>query len=169
MKKSLLVMVAGILAAFPHESFGQSSLWVSGGPTYAFGPTSVGVGTGYNAQVAKNFGHWGPAVFRVDALYMQRPYLNSTDRTDAVTASVLLRHSIGPIAPYALVGTGLYGDNSWTMYAPGINAGVGVEATVAHTRVFAESSVHQYLRDARLSRSAGRTVTLVPISFGFRF
>jgi hypothetical protein len=90
--------------------------------------------------------------------------------------SVLLRRSIGRVAPFALVGLGLYGDNSWAVYTPGINAGVGMEVSIAKMHLFAESRIHQYLRDARDVPRSGqgvliphRDITQVPISFGLRF
>jgi hypothetical protein len=167
-------MTAAIVATAPAESGGQSSTSVSAGPTYVVGTAAEWSGPGYNLQVSREFGHFGPAVFRADALYMQRSgngrtFSSMTERTYAAAGSVLLRRSIGRVAPFALVGLGLYGDNSWAVYTPGINAGVGMEVSIAQMHLFAESRIHQYLRDARSVPGSARGVTQVPISFGLRF
>ena len=175
MRKIFYVAVtAAIAATAPAESGGQSSTSVSAGPNYVFGAASEWSGPGYNFQVSREFGHFGPTVFRADALYMQRSgngrtFSSMTERTFAAAGSVLLRRSIGRVAPFALVGLGLYGDNSWSVYTPGINAGVGMEVSIAQMHLFAESRIHQYLRDARYGPGSGRGVTQVPISFGLRF
>ena len=174
MRKILFVAMVGVPALLPAQTGSRPSTLVSAGPTYVFGAASEWSGTGYNIQVGREFGHFGPAVFRADALYMQRSgngatLSSMTQRTYAVDGSVLLRWSFGHLAPYGLVGVGLYGDNSWTMFTPGINAGIGIEAPVARVRFFTESRIHQYLRDARYAPLAGRGVTLAPISFGIRF
>ena len=173
MRKFLIVSVISLLAALPSTSSGQSSLSISAGPTYVTGPAALWAGRGYHLQAGINFGHWGPAAFRIDAIYLEREgslaRSSYSDRTYALAGSVILRHSFGPVAPFALVGTGLYGDNSWMIYTPGINAGVGVEANLPHLHLFAESRIHQYLRDARQSPPGGRSVTLIPLSFGVRF
>jgi hypothetical protein len=182
MRKAFYVTVAAAIAAVaPAESGGQSSTSVSAGPTYVFGTASEWSGRGYNFQVGREFGHLGAAVFRADALYMQRSgngrtFSTMTERTYAAAGSVLLRRSIGRVAPFALVGLGLYGDNSWAVYTPGINAGIGMEISIARMHLFAESRIHQYLRDAREVPRSGqgvsiphRDITQVPISFGLRF
>ncbi|MFL6307912.1 MAG: hypothetical protein ACJ72H_30635 [Candidatus Sulfotelmatobacter sp.] len=176
-----VAMTAAIAATAPTESGGQSSTAVSAGPNYVFGAASEWSGPGYNLQVSREFGHFGPAVFRADALYMQRSgngrtFSSMTERTYAAAGSVLLRRSIGRVAPFALVGLGLYGDNSWAVYTPGINAGLGMEVSIAQMHLFVESRIHQYLRDARDVPRSGpglpishRDITQVPISFGLRF
>jgi hypothetical protein len=175
MRKILVVgWIAAIVAAAPRESACQSATSVAVGPNYVFGATSEWSGPGYNVQAGREFGHLGPAVFRADGLYMQRSgngrTLSSlTGRTYALSGAIVLRRSIGRVAPYTLVGVGLYGDNSWAVYTPGINAGIGMDVAFAHMRLFAESRIHQYLRDARNAPVAARGVTQVPISFGFRF
>jgi hypothetical protein len=182
MRKVVYAALAGTIAAMaPAESGGQSSTLVSAGPTYVLGTASAWSGPGYNFQVGREFGHFGPAVFRADALYMQRSgngrtLSTMTEKTYAAAGGVLLRRSIGRVAPFALVGLGLYGDNSWAVYTPGINAGVGMEVSVAKMHLFAESRIHQYLRDAREVPRSGqgalvphRDITQVPISFGLRF
>lgn len=173
MRKIFFVTMIGAIAAAPAESDGQS-ISVSAGPTYVFGPASEWSGPGYNVQAGKEFGHFGPAVFRADALYMQRSGNGLTrspitERTYAFAGSVVLRSSIRRVAPFALVGVGLYGDNSWTTYTPGVSAGIGMEVSIAHMHFLAESRIHQYWRDARESPRSGRGVTQVPISFGLRF
>jgi hypothetical protein len=173
MRKIFFVAILAALAAVPAES-GSQSTSVSAGPTYGFGQGSGWFGPGYNVQAGKEFGHFGPAVFRVDALYLQRS-LNGgmgssiTDRTYAATGSLVLRRSIGRVAPFALLGVGLYGDNTWAAYTPGINAGIGIEASIARVRFFTESRIHEYWRDAREAPRLGRRITLVPISIGVRF
>src|SRR3954463_6182180 len=182
MRKVFYVTVAAAIAAIaPAESGGQSSTSLSAGPTYVFGTASEWSGPGYNFQVSREFGHFGPAVFRADALYIQRSgngrtFFSVTERTYAVAGSVLLRRSIGRVAPFALMGLGLYGDNSWAVYTPGLNAGLGMEVSIAQMHLFAESRIHQYLRDAREVPRSGqgalvphRDITQVPISFGLRF
>jgi hypothetical protein len=182
MRKVFYVAVAATIAATtPTESGGQSSTSVSAGPTYVIGTASAWSGQGYNFQVSREFGHFGPAVFRADALYIQRSgngrtFSTMTERTYAAAGSVLLRRSIGRVAPFALMGLGLYGDNSWAVYTPGINAGIGMEVSIARMHLFAESRIHQYLRDAREVPRSGqgalvphRDITQVPISFGLRF
>ena len=176
-----VALIAAIAATPPADSGCQSSTSVSAGPTYVIGTASEWSGPGYNFQVSREFGHLGPAVFRADALYIQRSgngrtFSAMTERTYAVAGSVLLRRSIGRVAPFALVGLGLYGDNSWAVYTPGINAGVGMEVSIAKMHLFAESRVHQYLREARDVPGSGqgvpishRDITQVPISFGLRF
>jgi hypothetical protein len=171
---SRVAIIAFLAAMVPTGSRGQSSTWLSAGPTYVLGPASVWAGTGYNLQASRDFGHFGPAVFRADVLYMQRPgngitRSSMTERTYAVAGSMLYRRPIGALAPFVMAGCGLYGDNSWATYTPGINAGVGIDASIARVRFFAESRIHQYLRDAREAPREGRGVTLVPISFGIRF
>ena len=173
MRQTFRVAMTAALAVVPAESRSQS-LTLSAGPTYGFGQGLGWFEPGYNVQVGKEFGHFGPAVIRADALYLQRS-LNTgqgssiTDRTYAATGSVLLRRSVGMVAPYASLGVGLYGDNSWAMYTPGINAGIGVEASIAGVRFFTESRIHEYWRDARQASRLGRRVTLVPLSIGVRF
>ena len=174
MRKILCAAMIGFPVLLSAQTDNRPSTLVSAGPTYVFGPASEVSGTGFNLQLSREFGHFGPAVFRVDALYMQRSgsgasFSGMAERTYAVDGSVLLRRSFGRLAPYGLVGVGLYGDNSWATFTPGINAGLGIEASVAGARFFTESRIHQYLRDARYAPLAGRGVTLVPISFGIRF
>lgn len=174
MRKILCLAMIGFPVLLAAQTDNRPSTLVSAGPTYVFGTASEWSGTGYNAQVGREFGHFGPAVFRADALYMQRSgngatLSSMTQRTYAVDGSVLVRRSFGRLAPYGLVGVGLYGDNDWAVYTPGLNAGVGIEASVARVRFFTESRIHQYLRDARYTPLAGRGVTLAPISFGIRF
>src|SRR3954462_4086570 len=167
MRKVFYVAVAATIAATsPSESGGQSSTSVSAGPTYVIGTASAWSGPGYNVQVGREFGHFGPAVFRADALYMQRSgngrtFSTMTEKTYAAAGAVLLRRSIGRVAPFALVGLGLYGDNSWAVYTPGINAGIGMEVSIAKMHLFAESRIHQYLRDAR-DMPAFRRGELIP-------
>ncbi|HEV7387009.1 MAG TPA: hypothetical protein VGN73_00225 [Gemmatimonadaceae bacterium] len=175
-KTFYVIVIATITATAPGKSGGQSSTSVSAGPTYVFGAAAEWSGPGYNVQVSKEFGHFGPAVFRADALYMQRSgsgrtFSSANERTYAAAGSVLLRRSIGRVAPFALVGLGLYGDNSWAVYTPGINAGIGMEVSIAQMHLFAESRIHQYLRDARdvPGSAQHRDITQVPISFGLRF
>jgi hypothetical protein len=180
MRKIFCITLTAAIAATPvAKSGGQSSTSVSAGPTYVIGTASEWSGPGYNFQVSREFGHFGPAVFRADALYMQRSgngrtLSAMTERTYAAAGSVLLRRSNGRLAPFALVGLGLYGDNSWAVYTPGINAGAGIEVSIAKMHLFAESRIHQYLRDARDVPAFGqsvphRDITQVPISFGLRF
>jgi hypothetical protein len=175
-----LAVFAVVASTFPATGSGQLSTSVSAGPTYVIGTASEWSGPGYNFQVSREFGHFGPAVFRADALYMQRSgngqAFSVTERTYAVAAGVLVRRSIGRVAPFALAGLGLYGDNSWAVYTPGINAGVGMEVSIAKMHLFAESRIHQYLRDARDVPRFGqamsvphRDITQIPISFGLRF
>jgi hypothetical protein len=173
-KICFVTMIAAVAAGAPAEGGAQSSTSVSAGPTLVVGAASEWSGPGYNFQVGEEFGHLGPAVFRADALYMQRSgngrtFSSLTERTYAVSGSVLLRRSIGRVAPYALVGLGLYGDNDWAVYTPGINAGVGLEMPIAQMHLFAETRVHEYLRDARVVPASARGITQVPISFGLRF
>ena len=176
-----LTITAAFAATTSAESSAQSSTLVSAGPTYVIGTASEWSGPGYNFQISREFGHLGPALFRADALYMQRSgngqtISRMTERTYALAGSVLLRRSFGRIAPFALAGLGLYGDNDWAVYTPGINAGVGIEVPIARMHLFVESRVHQYLRDARdvprFGQNVGvphRDITQVPISIGFRF
>ena len=176
-----VTMTAAIAATVPAVSGGQPSTLVSAGPTYVIGTAAEWSGPGHNFQISREFGHWGPAMFRADALYMQRSgngrtFSAMTERTYAVAAGVSVRRSIGGVAPFALAGVGLYGDNDWAVYTPGVNAGVGIEVSIAKMHLFAESRIHQYLRDARevarFSQGGAvphRDITQVPISFGFRF
>jgi hypothetical protein len=173
MRKVFFVTMIAAFAAAPAESDGQS-ISVSAGPTYVFEPASEWSDQGYNVQAGKEFGHFGPAVFRADALYMHRSgnaltRSPITERTYAVAGSVVLRRSIRRVAPFALVGVGLYGDNSWTTYTPGVNAGIGMELSIMYMHFVAESRIHHYWRDARHAPRSGRGVTQVPISFGLRF
>ena len=175
MRRMLAVAVMVFLVVSSAKVSGQSSTSVSAGPTLLFGPASEWAGRGYHLQLGEEFGHLRSGVFRVDALYSQRPGNGLTrspvtERTFAVAASAIFRGpSMGLLRPYALTGVGLYGDNSWTSYAPGVNAGLGAEATVGHAHFFFESRVHQYWRDARNSPPLGRGVTLAPLSIGIRF
>ena len=162
MRKIVFVATIAALSVVAAESGGQS-ISVSAGPTYGFGQGSGWFGPGYNVQAGKEFGHFGPAVFRADALYLQRSVdlaMGSSfiGRTYAATGSLVLRRSIG-----------LYGDNTWAAYTPGVNAGIGVEASIARVRIFTESRIHQYWRDAREVGRDGRRLTLVPVSIGIRF
>jgi len=80
-----------------------------------------------------------------------------------------MRKLVFMATPFALAGVGLYGDNSWAMYTPGINAGGGMDVLVGGFQFFAESRIHQYLRDARESVGRGHGITQIPISFGLKF
>ena len=174
MRSVFVMAMISAPALLPAQSGNQPSILFSAGPTYVAGAASDWSGTGYNIQVGKEFGHLGPAVFRADALYLQRSGNGATlsegaQRTYALAGSIVLRNSGKLFAPFASVGLGLYGDNSYTVYTPGINAGLGLDASVAGVHFFAESRVHQYLPDARTVPHPGHGVTLVPLSFGLRF
>lgn len=175
MRGVLTAAILGLVGVFSGEAGGQSSTSVSAGPTLIFGPASAWAGRGYHFQVGEEFGHLGIAVFRADALYSQRPGNGltrspKTERTYALAGSTVLRgRSVGVLKPYALAGIGLYGDNSWSSYTPGVNVGLGIEASAGTVRFFAESRVHQFWRDARESPRLGRGVTLAPLSIGLRF
>jgi len=170
---SVAMLCLVVMVSF--EARGQSSTSISAGPTLIFGPASEWAERGYHVQVSEEFGHLGPMVFRTDVLYSQRPGNGLTrspitERTYAFAGSAVLRaRSIAVLKPYALVGIGLYGDNSWASYTPGLNAGLGIDMSAGRARLFVESRVHQYWRDARMSPSVGRGVTLAPLSIGLRF
>lgn len=174
MRKVFFVVALTTLQLVPSHVDCQAATSVSAGPTYVFGAASEWAGPGFNIQAGKEFGHFRSALFRVDALFMQRSGNGVTrspiaEQTYALAGSLVLRRAVGGMASYALAGVGLYGDNSWASYTPGLNAGIGFDIPVGRTKLFAESRIHQYWRDARESPRAGRGVTLVPISFGFRF
>jgi len=166
------VLLVGVISA---DAVGQTATSISAGPTLLFGSASEWAGRGYHVQVSEEFGHLGPTVFRADALYSQRPGNGVTrspitERTYALAGSAVFRaHSISFVTPYVTAGVGLYGDNSWSSYAPGFNGGLGVDINAGFARLFAESRIHQYWRDARFSPRSGRGVTLAPISIGVRF
>lgn len=174
MRRIFVIAMIAVPALLPAQSGNQPSTLFSAGPTYVAGAASDWSGTGYNIEVGRQFGHFGPAVFRADALYLQRSGNGATlsamtQRTYALAGSIVLRSSGKLFAPFASVGLGLYGDNSWAVYTPGINAGLGLEGSIARMHFFAESRVHQYLPDARTVPRPGHGVTLVPLSFGIRF
>jgi len=174
MRSIFVIAMIAAPALLPAQGGSQPSTLISAGPTYVFGAASKWSETGYNIQVGREFGHFGPALFRIEALYLQRsgngePLSSMTQRTYALTGSLVLRSSRRLFGPFASAGLGLYGDNSWSVYSPGIHAGVGLESSIARVRFFAESRVHQYLRDARIFGQFGGGVTLVPLSFGVRF
>jgi hypothetical protein len=174
MRSIFVIAMIAVCALLPAESDSQPSTLVSAGPTYVVGTASEWSETGYNIQVGREFGHFGPALFRVDALYLQRsgngkPLSSMTQRTYALAGSIVLHSSRRLFAPFASAGVGLYGDNSWSVYSPGINAGFGLETSIRRARFFAEARIHQYLRDARTFSQFAGGVTLVPLSVGVRF
>jgi hypothetical protein len=174
MRNIFVIVMIAAPAFLSAQSHSQPSTLISAGPTYVLGAASKWSETGYNIQVGREFGHFGPTLFRVEALYLQRsgngqPFSSMTQRTYALAGSIVLHSSGRLFAPFASAGFGLYGDNSWSVYSPGIHAGVGLETSIARVRFFAESRVHQYLRDARIFGQYGGGVTLVPLSFGVRF
>jgi hypothetical protein len=157
------------------QTSAQSATSLSAGATLVYGPASIRAARGFHVQVGEEFGHWGGHLrFRVDALYSQSPGYGLTrsriERTYGLATGSIVR---GPrlrfVSPYALVGVGLYGSDSYTMYAPGVNAGGGIELFRGSKSIYAEARVHQFWRDSHNSPIQGRGATLVPLSFGFRF
>ena len=175
MHRAAIVSTLGLLTLVGSTLKAQGSVSVSGGTTLVFGAASAWSDRGYHAQLSKEFGHLGIATFRADALYSQSPGNGITrspvtERTYAVMVSNVLRGPrLGPISPYFVGGIGMYGQNSWSNYTPGLNAGTGLELSIGRPKIFLESRIHQFWRDARESPRPGRGVTLVPLSVGVRF
>lgn len=130
MRPVFAAVMVGLLEIVSVKARAQAATSISAGPTLLFGPATEWAGRGYHLQGGEEFGHLRGGVFRADALFSQRPGNGLTrspitERTFALAGSAVVRgRSVGFLKPYALAGVGLYGDNSWASYSPGVNAGI---------------------------------------------
>ena len=178
-------VVAPLVVSLPRALAAQA-VAVAGGISVPRGTIDGRTDVGGHAQLSLEFGR--PArtlAFRLDALYVQLPGALvtlpewgtvgrwSTERTYALTGAAVLRGPAlggGGVRPYALLGAGMYGQNSYTGYNVGVNAGAGVAVPVRdRVQLFAEARAHAFRVDARPHGYGDRAVTLVPLSLGVRF
>ena len=134
-------------------------------------PLSFGVGLGVAAKPGGSIGSlglgtlelgtpWRNTDVRLDAAFMNWPGRFSGGRVTSLTSNLVYSHPVGIFAPYLLGGIGGYAEQG-VGTAFGVNAGVGIKASVRRLRPFVELREHVW--------SADRTRRATPLTLGLAF